>query len=148
MIVIHCYCYKVLAKLRHMEQCVGLCEPAPCSYRGVGYVTDSNAGGQKEDSGGELGWKLSKCLSNIRASCAAQLHYESCVGGVVRTRSERRWASMGMILRIGSSTTSTLALLLTRQPSSMSQSAPSRYKPDTKHPGKHAHMHTYTHVSP
>lgn len=50
------------------------------------------------------------------------------------TRSLRRWASMGMIFRIGRSTTSTLGLLLIRQPFSISQSAPSRYSPETKHP--------------
>ena len=50
------------------------------------------------------------------------------------TCSLRRWASMGMIFRMGRSTTSTLGLLLIRHPLSMSQSAPSRYSPDTKHP--------------
>ena len=50
------------------------------------------------------------------------------------TCSLRRWASMGMIFRMGRSTTSTLGLLLIRHPFSMSQSAPSRYSPETKHP--------------
>lgn len=50
------------------------------------------------------------------------------------TCSLRRWASMGMIFKIGRSTTSTLGLLLIRHPLSVSQSAPSRYSPETKHP--------------
>lgn len=41
---------------------------------------------------------------------------------------------MGMTFRIGRLTTSTLGLLLMRQPLSISQSAPSRYSPDTKQP--------------
>lgn len=41
---------------------------------------------------------------------------------------------MGITLRTGSCTTSTLGLLLIRQHLSMSQSAPSRYNPDTKQP--------------
>lgn len=40
-------------------------------------------------------------------------------------------ASMGMILRMGSSTTGTRGLLGIRQPCSMSQSAPSRNRPET-----------------
>lgn len=53
---------------------------------------------------------------------------------LIRTCNLRWQASMGMTLRIGSSTTRTFGLLLTRQPFSMSQSAPSRYRPDTKQP--------------
>lgn len=53
---------------------------------------------------------------------------------VVHTCNLRWRASMGMTLRMGSSTTRTFGLLLTRQPSSVSQSAPSRYRPDTKQP--------------
>lgn len=52
----------------------------------------------------------------------------------VRTCNLRWQASMGMTLRMGSSTTRTFGLLLTRQAFSLSQSAPSRYRPDTKQP--------------
>lgn len=47
-----------------------------------------------------------------------------------------RWRdSVGMTLRMGSGTTRTLGLLFTRHPFSMSQSAPSRYRPEMKQPG-------------
>lgn len=53
---------------------------------------------------------------------------------MVHTCNLRRRASIGMTLRMGSSTTRAFGLLLTRQPFSVSQSAPSRYRPDTKQP--------------
>lgn len=53
---------------------------------------------------------------------------------VVHTCNLRRRDSIGMTLRMGSSTTRHLGLLFTRQPCSQSQSAPSRYRPDTKQP--------------
>lgn len=52
----------------------------------------------------------------------------------VHTCSLRRRVSMGMTLRMGSSTIKTFGLLFTKQHFSMSQSAPSRYRPDRKQP--------------
>lgn len=62
---------------------------------------------------------------------------------VVHTCNLRWWASMGMTLRMGSSTTRTFGLLFTRQPFSISQSAPSRYRPDTKQPAGDNTISTY-----
>lgn len=66
---------------------------------------------------------------------------------VLHTCNLRRLLSMGMTLRMGSSTARTLGLLLTRQPSSMSQSAPSRYRPDTKQPEESKHFLLIYHPS-
>lgn len=55
---------------------------------------------------------------------------------------------MGITLRIGSCTTSTLGLLLIRQHLSVSQSAPSRYNPETKQPERKSENDKFTCISP
>lgn len=102
---------------------------------------------------------MSSACSNIqtqentqRSETSIQKVYDSNIqrgvvvwAWTVHTRRLMRCASVGMTLRMGSSTTKTFGLLLIRQPSSMSQSAPSRNRPETKQPvdNKNSNLKNY-----
>lgn len=82
---------------------------------------------------------VAQTQENTHTSYQQRTTFPTCAVTAAHTCNLRSRCSMGMTLRMGSSVTRILGLLIRRQPFSTSQSAPSRYRPDTKQPTEHNH---------